>query len=268
MRPTVRERGVALRAARVAARPGTIPGVRVLAVVHQRDSGPGVFAAAVAAHGDTLDEWHASEAAPPPPGAHDAVIVLGGAMNTFEVDRYPWLAGEKGWIAELLERGVPILGVCLGAQLLAEVAGGEVIPASTPEIGWREVALEPAAGADPLLAGLPDRLLAFEWHSYAAVPPSGARILARSSVCEQAYRLGDRARWGLQFHAEVDLGTAEGWIAGYEVDDDAVRMGLDPDALTAQTHARIGAWNQVGSRICASFLAAAAAELSGRATPA
>ena len=163
---------------------------------------------------------------------------------------------------------MPILGVCLGAQLLAEVAGGDVRRAAEPEIGWRDVSVEPAASQDPVLSGLPERFEAFEWHSYEAVAPVGSTILARSAVCPQAYRLPERASWGLQFHAEVDRPTAEGWIEGYAVDSDAVRMGLDPGALAAQTRDRIAGWNELGSGICTRFLAAATAAAPQRATPA
>jgi GMP synthase-like glutamine amidotransferase len=242
--------------------------VRVVAVVHQRDTGPGVFAAAVAAHGATLDEWHVPESPAPAAGAHQAAIVLGGAMNTFEEAAHPWLVTEKAWLGDLLARGVPILGVCLGAQLLAEVAGGEVRRAAEPEIGWRDVSVEPAGSQDPVLSGLPERFEAFEWHSYEAVAPAGSTTLARSAVCPQAYRLPGRASWGLQFHAEVDRPTAEGWIEGYEVDSDAVRIGLDPRALAAQTRDCIAGWNELGSDICTRFLAAATATAPRRATPA
>ena len=177
-------------------------------------------------------------------------------MNAGEEDRHPWLTREKALLGELAAGAVPLLGVCLGAQLLAEAAGGQVRRAAEPEIGWREVTLEPAASSDPLLSALPNRLKTFQWHSYEAVPPPGATVLARSAVCSQAFRLQDRPAWGVQFHAEVTLEGAEAWIEGYRSDPDAA--GIDPVAFAEETREAIAEWNEVGHALCVRFLEVAA----------
>jgi GMP synthase-like glutamine amidotransferase len=230
--------------------------VRVLAIVHQRDAGSGVFAEEVRARGDRLDEWLISEQAEPPtdPAGYDAVMTFGGAMNTHEEEKHAWLRQEKQLLVELLEAGRPLLGACLGTQLLAEAAGGEARRASEPEIGWHSVSPTPEAQSDPLLG--PDEFEAFQWHSYEAVPPAGAVILARSHVCSQAYRIGDRA-WGIQFHAEVTAADVEKWIGEWREDEDAVRIGLDPEALLAETREKIAGWNRFGRELCGRFLDAA-----------
>ena len=130
---------------------------RALAIVHQDDAGPGVFADAFADAGFALDEWMISEGEPASAdlAGYDAVAVFGGAMHADEEDEHPWLAEEKGLLAKLLEAGTPLLGVCLGSQLLAGGAGAEVRRLPTPEIGWHEVVLEPAAADDPVLGFLP-----------------------------------------------------------------------------------------------------------------
>jgi GMP synthase (glutamine-hydrolysing) len=227
--------------------------VRVLAIVNQPDAGPGVFADAVAAAGHELTEWAPAEQPAPPDGFH-AVIAFGGAMNVDEEDSHPWLAAEKAFLRGELERGTPLLGVCLGAQLLAEAAGGEARRAGQPEIGWYEV--ERQDGHDPVIGPLPERFTAFGWHSYECALPPGAVALARSPVCMQAYRVGERA-WGIQFHAEVDRPTLDSWLDGYRTDPDAVRIGLDPDALRAESEPRMDAWNALGRGLCERFLAAA-----------
>jgi GMP synthase (glutamine-hydrolysing) len=230
--------------------------MRVLAIVHQPDAGPGVFADAVAASGHELVEWSPPEAPPPELGGHGATIVLGGAMNVDEEGDNPWLRDEKRVLRELLEAGAPMLGVCLGAQLLADAAGGAAGRASRPEIGWHEVELTAEAAADPVLGALPGRFEAFQWHSFEATPPPGARSLARSPVCLQAYRVGERA-WGIQFHAEVSDRIVEAWLADYHKDRDAVRIGIDPRELLAETRGKIARWNELGRALCARFLAAA-----------
>jgi GMP synthase-like glutamine amidotransferase len=231
--------------------------VRVLAVVHQRDAGPGVFAEATAALGHELVEWMPSKSPPPGVDGVGAAMVFGGAMNVDEEEAHPWLPGEKDFLGALVEQRTPVLGVCLGAELLSEVAGGNPGRAPEPEIGWHEIELTPAARDDPLLGALPERLEAFQWHSYEAPLPPDATPLAESPVCLQAFRLADGAGWGIQFHAEVTRESVEQWLRDYQSDPDAVRIGLDPGALEAETAGKIEGWNELGRAICSRFLEAA-----------
>jgi len=225
--------------------------MRVLAIVHQDDAGPGVFADAVRAAGHELELWRPDRGEAPPDVA-DAVMVFGGAMDT--VDPLPWLAPEKAYLSDVVERGTPVLGVCLGAQLLAEAAGGSVRRARLPEIGWVEVAVD--AGDDPVFGGLPDRLTAFGWHSFEAVPPGQGLALASSETSLQAFRLNGTPQWGIQFHAEVSAADMRSWIENFHTDPDAA--GMDPGALLAESEPRLDAWNEFGRALCSRFLAAAA----------
>ena len=228
--------------------------MRALAIVHQWDAGPGVFADAMRARGTELDEWLIPNSPPPAdPLGYDAVLTFGGAVHADQEGDNPWLVDEKALLAGLIERRVPLLGMCLGCQLVAEAGGGAAKRASTPEIGWHEVELAPAAADDPLLGALPPRFEAFQWHSYEAELPPGATALATSPVCLQAFRLEGPA-WGIQFHAEVSRPDVEHWIDDYRSDPDAVRIGLDPEALGEATAARIDAWNDLGRDLCNRFL--------------
>ena len=228
---------------------------RVLAITHQRDAGAGVFAEEIARRGLALDEWHITEGADPPGelGDYGAVMTFGGAMNAHEETEHPWLVSEKALLAGLIEARVPLLGVCLGSQLVAEAAGAPATRAGEPEIGWLEVELTAEGVADPLLAPLAPSFTAFQWHSYTSPVPPGAVALARSPVCLQAFRVGTSA-WGIQFHAEVSASDALRWTAEYENDPDAVRIGLDPDALARSIEERIEAWNETGRALCGRFL--------------
>jgi GMP synthase (glutamine-hydrolysing) len=228
--------------------------VRLLVVEHQDDAGPGVFSEAVAACDARI--WRPVLEPPPSLDDVDAALVLGAAANVHERETHPWIDADVALVAELVERSVPTLGVCLGAQLLATAAGGSVRPARPPEIGWYDVALEPAAADDPVVGGVPSRFESFQWHSYEAVPPPGATVLARSAHALQAFRLKDRPAWGIQFHAEVSDADAAHWIEHYEIDPDAVAMGLDPETLARQTEARMPAWHELGRGLFDRFLAA------------
>jgi GMP synthase (glutamine-hydrolysing) len=163
------------------------------------------------------------------------------------------MATEMELLQELLARGVPTLGVCLGAQLLAGAAGAEVSRASRPEIGWHRVELTPEGRSDPLLAALAPGFSAFQWHSYRFSLPAGAVALAQSEVGLQACRIG-KAAWAIQFHAEVSAGDAESWIDDYRSDEDAVRIGVDPVALRAETRTKIGWFNRLGRDLCRRWL--------------
>jgi GMP synthase (glutamine-hydrolysing) len=229
-------------------------GVRVLSISHQADAGPGVFADEVRARGHSLDQWMLPNGVPPAdPHGYDAVMTFGGSMHADQEAEHPWLSDEKVMLRGLIESGTPLLGVCLGSQLVAEAAGGPAEPAPEPEIGWFEVELTPEGVSDPLLAPLAPRFTAFQWHSYRSPLPPGAVALARSPVALQAFRAG-RSAWGIQFHAEVTERDAIGWTERFEEDRKAVEIGLDPDELSATIRERIGAWNRLGRDLCARFL--------------
>jgi GMP synthase-like glutamine amidotransferase len=234
--------------------------VRVLAITHQADAGPGVFAEAIHGSGAELDIWMPPGGNRPPldPRGYDAVLTFGGAVHPDQDDRQPWLAQEIALLAELLEHRKPLLGVCLGAQLVARAAGARVGRAREPEIGWYAVETTAAAAEDPLLGSLAPAFEALEWHSYEFELPPGATALAHSATCPQAFRLGTAA-WGIQFHAEVTLTDFETWLDGYRSDEDAVKLRLDPDHLRELTRTRIAAWNELGRGLCERFLGVAAA---------
>jgi GMP synthase-like glutamine amidotransferase len=230
--------------------------MRLLSINHQRDAGPGVFAEAVAAVGATLDHWFIAETAAPAedPLDYDAVMSFGGSMHVDQEELHPWLANEKALLSELLGRGTPILGVCLGAQLLSEAAGGDARRAREREIGWFEVAVTDQGADDPLIGPLAPAFEGFEWHSYECGAPPEAVVLARTPVCVQAFRVGESA-WGIQFHAEVSVADAEAWIDEHKSDAEAARLEIDPAALRAETLPRMAAWNELGCELCKRFLA-------------
>jgi GMP synthase (glutamine-hydrolysing) len=180
-------------------------------------------------------------------------------MHPDEEQQHPWIGPEKELLRRLHREGVPLLGVCLGSQLLAAAAGGAAVRASEPEIGWIEVEVTDEGAEDPVIGPLAPRFSAFSWHSYECGLPAGTVVLARSPVCAQAYRLPGGAAWGIQFHAEVSAPQAAEWIEEYHVDPDAVRIGVDPRHLAAESAERIGAWNELGRGLCGRFLEAAAA---------
>ena len=231
----------------------------MLAVVHQRDAGPGVFGEEIRGRGYHLDEWLLPETdeAPGDPLGYDAVFVLGGSMNVDEGEKYEWIGRERGLLGRLLERRVPLMGLCLGGQMVAAAAGAVPRRAARPEIGWHRVELTDAGRADPVFGPLAPGFEAFEWHSYEFPLPPGAVALARSDVSLQAARIGELA-WAVQFHPEVSAADALHWIDDYETDADAVRIGVDPTALALETEAKIGAFNQLGRDLCGRWLDVAA----------
>lgn len=239
--------------------------MRILAIVHDADAGPGVFGELARERGHELHDWGiaAGSRAPEAPAGYDAVLSLGGSMDAHEYDRHPWLAEEQALLGELARAGRPVLGVCLGAQILARAAGGDSGPMAEPEIGWCEVQVSETGTGDPLLGPLAPGFSALQWHSCAFTTPPGTPPLAGSRRCPQAYRAGERA-WGIQFHAEVTLADFERWIDDHLAHENG-HGPADPEALRAQTRARIGAWNAFGRALFGRFLDAAADGAAARA---
>jgi GMP synthase (glutamine-hydrolysing) len=223
--------------------------VHVLSIVHQTDAASGVFADAVAEQGGELTEWVISNGRPPAaPDSYDAVLVFGGAMHVDQEQRHPWLTNENELLAGLAARSVPMLGVCLGAQLIAKALGARVGPMPTPQIGWFDIELTPQAANDPVFGGLPRRFSSFQWHSYAFELPPNAVPLARDSACLQAYQAG--GVWGIQFHAEVTKDSVDDWFRSSKPPD----APTDLPALQRETDDKIAGWNELGKGLCAAFL--------------
>ncbi|MBA3375232.1 MAG: type 1 glutamine amidotransferase [Actinobacteria bacterium] len=223
--------------------------MRILSVTHGPTVPGGVFDQVVEASGHELERWVVPlGGSPQPASSYDALMVFGGSMHPDQDERFAWLEREAGVLREALAEDVPVFGVCLGAQMLARAAGAWVGPAGEPEVGWFEVELTPEGRSDPVLGVLSPRTEAFQWHHYTFEIPGGGTELARSSVCTQAFRVGERA-WGIQFHAEVTLDMMRTWTAE---DPDDLPVGAEEFLAAAET--RIANWNEQGRALCAAFL--------------
>ena len=143
---------------------------------------------------------------------------------------------------------VPLIGVCLGSQLIARAAGAWIGPATAPEVGWVRVELNEWGVTDPVLGVLPVTVDAFQWHYYTFGLPEGALELASSAVAKQAYRLGDRV-WGIQFHAEVERDMLAAWFR-----DGREELGIRVDEMWAVTDRHLHTWNAQGRALCDAFL--------------
>lgn len=188
--------------------------MRVLVFQHIACEHPGIFRDFLKADGIPYDAIELDEGEPIPPfDKYDALWVMGGPMDVWEEEQHPWLIEEKVAIREAVRKHrLPYFGLCLGHQLLASALGGAVGKMSAPEVGLLGIDLTQAGCGDPLMAGLPARQTALQWHgAEVKTLPAGAVVLASSPACAvQAMRIGDHA-YGLQYHVELASRTVPEW---------------------------------------------------------
>lgn len=185
-----------------------------LILQHAPHEGPGLIATKAAERGLELASCRAYLGKVPSSAAGLAgLIVMGGPMGVADVAAYPFLQAEMELIADARARELPILGVCLGAQLLAAALGADVRQGPEPEIGFGSVALTEAGRDDPFLGGGAQQLPVFHWHNDTfEVPVGSVRLAASDAYPNQAFRHGELA-YALQFHIEVDQALASQWEA-------------------------------------------------------
>jgi GMP synthase-like glutamine amidotransferase len=223
--------------------------MRVIVVRHHAIDDAGFIADAFLARGAELvvHQFPKGGALPALDGV-DHVVVLGAAWSVYEERISPWIGAELDWLRSADAAGIPVLGICFGAQALTAALGGEVEAAPRSEVGWTTVEtlapeeIEPG----PWL----------EFHHDRCLPPPGARLLARNELCVQAFTIGPHL--AVQFHPEVDAAQVSRWLAdGGKAE--AERAGQDAEALIAQSKAEEP---QAAER--ADRLVAAAIRLAGR----
>ena len=182
------------------------------------------------------------------------IVFFGGPMNVYEEDLYPFLRDEDLFIKEAIQRGKTILGICLGAQLIAKALGAKVFKAPVKEIGWYDVSLTDEGTKDPLFSSLPKKFSVFQWHEDTfEIPKSAELIVTSPSVPHQAFRYGERV-YGLQFHLEVTEEMIREWVEASEEGIDSSELPVFSDAeMITETAIQIENYTKRGIRFLKNF---------------
>lgn len=237
--------------------------MHLLVLQHARVEHPGIFRSFLEEDGHSYDAVELDEGEKLPSlDAYDALWVMGGPMDVWQEDEFPWLKEEKAFIKEAVaDRGLPFLGLCLGHQLLAEALGGSVGPSETPEIGVLDVQLTEAGAAGVFFDGVPEKFSALQWHSaeIKQMPP-GATCLATSPDCVvQAMKWETRA-YSAQFHTEIETDTVQNWAEIPEYKK-ALIQAMGPDGvekMQSAVDAQLSEFNKMAERLYINWLQTAA----------
>jgi len=187
---------------------------------------------------------------------YNGLVVLGGPMSADETDRYPHLQLEQDAIREAVECGMPVLGICLGAQLMAASFGGRILRRGAVEFGWRRVTPTQAGGDDPLIAHLEGGAEIFQWHSDTITLPRGAEHLAASDDClHQAFRIGECA-YGFQFHLEADRALIRRWVDAKRHVEELERRGvtIERERIDRETSANLPRQSRLARLVFGEFI--------------
>ena len=229
----------------------------ILVIEHVPHERLGALAVPLTQAGHRVVSWHAydSTAARPTLRGIQGLIVMGGPQSVDEQARHPFLKDELVLLRAALEAALPILGICLGAQLLAAALGARVTKNPQKEIGWYPIMREPGADGDPLCEPFGQTETVFQWHGDTFALPKDATRLFSSPLCqEQAFRWGDRV-YGLQFHVEVTEAMIRAWMHTpvNKAELASLRGVIDPMAIRRQSPQHIARLQELSSHVATTF---------------
>ncbi len=224
---------------------------KVLIIQHVGSEGPGTILPVLINSGYSIEYTRLYLGELPPENASGlaGLVILGGPMGVSDADKYPYIGMELKLIDSALKAGLPILGICLGAQLMAHAAGARVYRGEEKEIGWYELSLTSEGVTDKSFSALPKTQQVFQWHGETFDLPSGSTLLASSKLSpNQAFRIGDNA-YALQFHFEVTEEMIKSFIEANPEELSELRGVIDPQKILTDTRLHISALMEQGPQV-------------------
>jgi GMP synthase (glutamine-hydrolysing) len=222
---------------------------KVLAIQHVRCETLGTIADALGAAGIPFEVIRTFEGQPVPNSlkGRNGLIIMGGPMGVYEQDQFPFLRQEIRLIEEALRKDIPLLGICLGSQLLATALGAPVTKGKSKEIGWHPISLTQAAMRDPLWSELGPSFVAYHWHGDVFELPSGAVSLASSEMTpHQAFRYG-RSAYGVLFHMEVTERIITEMVKTFQ--DELQSAGLNGFGIVQEARNHLPKLGEIGKSV-------------------
>ncbi len=207
-------------------------------------------------HYKYIDTWR--DSMPLNVSNYSAVIILGGPMGVYEQDKYPFIKKELFLIEEARRLNIPVIGICLGSQMIAQALGGKVYKGSAKEIGWYDIHFTQEASHDKLFASVKaaqdesTTIKVFQWHGDTFDLPGEAVVLASSKLyTNQAFRVDNI--YGLQFHIEVKEADIKNWIDEYKIELDSLKASIDINKILVDARKYIGLLNKTSMRVFSAF---------------
>lgn len=230
--------------------------MKALIVKHIDCEGPGLLGDVLERHGIEMDFTHPYRGEQLPGiSAYDFLVIMGGPMGVSERDRYGFIDAEANLARDAIARHIPVLGLCLGSQIMAHALGAPVAKNPAKEIGVMTVELTPEGAEDPLLAGLGPQVSVFQWHGDTfGIPPGAVRLASSPITVNQAFRYGRHA-YGFQFHIEVTPEMVAEWLAEYR--EEVAKEGLDAEAILRAAEREGKRWADISQIVFERFISLA-----------
>ncbi len=202
-----------------------------------------------------IDTW--KDRLPADVSGYGAFVILGGPMGVYESDKYPFIENEIDLVKKARSTGLPVIGICLGSQIIAQSLGGRVYKGGKKEVGWYNITFSDEIRNDPVFSPLSDKqnksLRVFQWHGDTFDLPDGASLLASSALYKnQAFRI-DKNIYGLQFHIEVKESDINAWIKEYKSEVESLKPSFDIKTTLADTRIYIDNLNRISAQVFKRF---------------